>query len=173
MKKMTMTRASLAALGFVCAGALGADVLSPRPATAAADEPYADVEILRGMFASYDYNRDGRITAREFNAFRVLVFVSMDADADGRVSLDEFMAWEPGFAQLAEQRGREQQFNAAKRGAFRAWDRKDDGELDETEFSVNGSRDFVIADEDRNGSLTPGEFAAGYPILARIAKALR
>jgi hypothetical protein len=101
MKKMTMTRASLAALGFVCAGALGADVLSPRPATAAADEPYADVEILRGMFASYDYNRDGRITAREFNAFRVLVFVSMDADADGRVSLDEFMAWDPGFAQLA------------------------------------------------------------------------
>jgi hypothetical protein len=98
MKKMTMTRASLAALGFVCAGALGAEVLSPRPATAAADEPY---EILRGMFASYDYNRDGRITAREFNAFRVLVFVSMDADADGRVSLDEFMAWDPGFAQLA------------------------------------------------------------------------
>jgi hypothetical protein len=173
MKKMTMTRSSLAALGFVCVGALGAYALSPRPATAAADEPYAGVEILRGLFVSYDYNRDGRITPREFNAFTQVVFVSMDTDADGRISREEFVAWDPGFAYLAEQRGKEEPFKAAKREAFRAWDRDSDGELDETEISVNGAHDFISADKDGNGSLSPGEFAVGFPILARVAKALR
>jgi hypothetical protein len=121
MKKMTMARSSLAALGLVCVGALGAFGLSPRPAIAA-DEPYAGVEILRGLFVSYDYNHDGRITPREFNAFTQVAFVSMDTDADGRVSREEFVAWDPGFAYLAEQRGKEEPFNAAKREAFRAWD---------------------------------------------------
>jgi hypothetical protein len=83
------------------------------------------------------------------------------------------VAWDPGFAYLAEQRGKEEPFNAAKREAFRAWDRDSDGELDETEMSVNGAHDFISADEDGNGSLSPGEFAVGFPILARVAKALR
>jgi Ca2+-binding EF-hand superfamily protein len=138
----------------VCLVALGA--LSPRPAIAA-DEPYAGVEILRGLFASYDYSRDGRITPREFNVFTEVAFVSMDTDANERVSREEFMAWDPGFANLAEQRGKEQAFNSAKREAFRAWDRDGNGNLDAIEMSVNGAHDFIIADEDRNGSLSPGE----------------
>jgi len=165
-----MTRSVLAALGLVCLGALGA--LSPRPASAAADEPYAGVEILRGLFASYDYNRDGRITPRELNAFTELAFVSMDADADSRVSREEFMAWDPGFAYLAAQRNREQPFNAAKGDVFGTWDRTGDGSLDETEMLVNAAYDFVNADDDGNGTLDPREFALGFPILARIAKAL-
>ena len=63
-------------------------------------------------------------------------------------------------------------FNAAQRGAFRAWDRTGDGTLTETEMAVNAAHDFVIADEDRNGSLSPWEFAARFPILAILAKAL-
>jgi hypothetical protein len=51
--------------------------------------------------------------------------------------------------------------------------RDQDRNLDETEMSVNGAHDFIIADEDEDGSLSPGEFVVGFPILARIAKALR
>jgi Ca2+-binding EF-hand superfamily protein len=173
MEGTTLARTSLAALSFACLGVLGAQVLSPRAAVAAGDEPFAAVEVLRGLFASYDYNGDGRITPRELDAFRGLVFVSMDTDADGRISPEEFVAWDPGFNSLAEQRDKEQPFNAAKRDAFEAWDRDGDGSLDEIEMAVSGAHDFVVADENGDGSLSPGEFALGYPILARIAKALR
>ena len=70
-------------------------------------------------------------------------------------------------------RGKVQAFEAAKREVFRGRDRDGDGGLDETELSVNAAHDFVVTDRDRNGSLDPGEFAAGYPILAVIARVLR
>ena len=41
----------------------------------------------------------------------------------------------------------------------------EDGNLDETEMSVNAAHDLVVADEDRNGSPGPWEFAARFPIL--------
>jgi hypothetical protein len=83
------------------------------------------------------------------------------------------MAWDPGFATLARQKGKVQAYEAAKREVFGARDRDGDGGLDETELSVNAAHDFVVADRDRNGSLDPGEFAVGYPVLAVIARALR
>lgn len=167
-----MARTSLAALGAACLAALGVPMLVP-PAAAAPGDPYAGVEVLRGLFASNDYNRDGRISARELNVFTELAFVSMDTDADGRVSLKEFMVWDPGFASLARERGKVEAFEAAKQGVFKAWDRDGDGSLDETEMAVNGAHAFVVADEDRDGSLGPEEFAVGFPVLADIAKALR
>ena len=167
-----MRRASLAAAGLACFVAAVAPAPTPRPASAAED-PYAGVEVLRGLFASNDYNGDGRISPRELNVFTEFAFVSSDADADARVSLEEFMAWDPGFATLAEYRGKAQAYEAAKREVFGARDRDGDGGLDEAELSVNAAHDFVVADRDRNGSLDPGEFAAGYPILAVIARALR
>lgn len=167
-----MTRTSLVALGAACLAALGMSMLAP-PAAAAPGDPYAGVEVLRGLFASNDYNRDGRISARELNVFTELAFVSMDTNADNRVSREEFMVWDPGFASLARERGKVEAFEAAKREVFEARDLDKSGSLDETEMAVNGAHDFVVADKDRDGSLSPEEFAVGFPILADIAKALR
>jgi hypothetical protein len=167
-----MRRISLAALAVACLAISGVQMPLPRPA-AAADDPYAGVEVLRGLFAGHDYNRDGRISPRELNAFAVLVFVSTDADADGRVSLAEFLAWDPGFASLARERGKVEAFEAAKREVFEARDRNGDGGVDETEMTVNAAHEFVLADKDRDGSLSPDEYAVGFPILVVIARAIR
>lgn len=167
-----MGRASLAGLSLMSLVALGGQALPPRAAVAATD-PYAGVEVLRGLFASYDFNRDGWISARELNVFTELTFVSMDTDESDRISREEFMTWDPGFASLARERGKVQAFDAAKNGVFESRDRGRDGSLDATEVSVNGAHDFVIADKDRDGSLSPGEFALGFPILAALARALR
>lgn len=167
-----MGRASLAGLSLMSLVAVGGQAL-PLRAVVAATDPYAGVEVLRGLFASYDFNRDGRISARELNVFTELTFVSMDTDESDRISREEFMVWDPGFASLARERGKVQAFDAAKNGVFASRDRDGNGSLDATEVSVTGAHDFVIADEDRDGSLSPGEFVLGFPILAAIAHALR
>lgn len=165
-----MKKTPLVTLGIACIVLTGA-VMAPRQA--AAQDPYAGVEVLRGMFKSIDYNRDGRISAREFQVFVDLAFVSMDTNGDSRVSREEFMAWDPGFASVAQERGKTQAFEAAKLEMFRVWDRKGDGSVDESEMSVNAAHDFVGADRDRDGSMSPAEFAQNVPILATIAKALQ
>jgi hypothetical protein len=78
----------------------------------AAEDPYTSVEVLRGLYASIDYNRDGKISAREFNVYGELMFVSTDMNDDDQLSLEEFMDWDPGFATLAKEQGKEQPFNA-------------------------------------------------------------
>src|SRR3712207_1349753 len=119
-----MRLTSLAAVAAACLATFGVQMPPPRLAVAAAEDPYAGVEVLRGLFAGHGYNRDGRISPRELNAFAVLVFVSTDADADGRVSLEKFLAWDPGFASVARERGKVEAFEAAKREVFKARDCK-------------------------------------------------
>jgi hypothetical protein len=166
-----MRRTSLAALAAAYLVTFGVQ-LSPPAATA--EDPYAGVEVLRGLFAGHDYNRDGRISPRELNAFAVLVFVSTDADGDGRVSLAEFLAWDSGFASAARECGKVEAFEAATREVFEARDRNGDGGVDETEMTVNAAaHEFVLADKDHDGSLGPREYAIGFPILAVIARAIR
>ena len=62
----------------------------------------------------------------------------------------------PRLRHLGRATGQGAAVRVAKRDAFRAWDRTGDGHLDETEMSVNGAHDFVIADEDGDGPLSPG-----------------
>ena len=47
------------------------------------------------------------------------------------------------------------------------------GHLDETEMTVNAAHEFAAADKDHNGSLSPDEYAVGFPILAAIARTIR
>jgi hypothetical protein len=167
-----MRPTSLATVGLAWLVTVGTQALSPTPATAAED-PYGGMEVLRGLFASNDFNRDGRISLRELQVFANLAFVSMDTDSDDRVTLEEFMLWDPGFESLARERGKVEALEAAKREVFKTRDRDRDDSVDETELLVSCAYDFIEADKDQNGSLNPGEFAFDYPILGTIATALR
>jgi hypothetical protein len=71
--------------------------------------PTPGVEVLRGLFASDDYCRDGEISARELHAFSALAFVSMATDVDDHVSREEFMAWGPGSSLPATDPDRDRQ----------------------------------------------------------------
>src|SRR4051794_8385540 len=101
IRSVSMQGRPSAPLSLTCLAILVMLALPARPA-AAAGEPYAAAEVLRGLFVSYDYNRDGRISVREVHAFSELISVSMDTNDDGRVSVEEFLIWDPGFASLAD-----------------------------------------------------------------------
>lgn len=164
-------RGSRLVLGLTCLAAISEQALPQCSALAAENSSPVDLT-MRRLFASHDYNNDGRISPREATTFGWLAAVSMDADSDARISLEEFLIWDPGFRSLAEERGELEAYDNAQREVFEAFDRDRDGLLSEAEISVNIASSFVAADADRDGWLTPEEFVEGFPILAEIAEAM-
>jgi hypothetical protein len=80
-----MRRTSLAAVGLACFVAAGAQALTPRPASAAED-PYAGVEVLRGLFASnVDLPPASGGVGSERHAAASMVIPSMPARASAGV----------------------------------------------------------------------------------------
>ncbi|MGB0960249.1 MAG: hypothetical protein ACPGVK_08365 [Halocynthiibacter sp.] len=73
-------------------------------------------------FQSVDSAERGYIDLGEFSVFGDDVFISMDSDDSGELSLKEFPSWGFGMELVAEETGRMDALETAKRVVFSFWD---------------------------------------------------
>ncbi len=125
------------------------------------------------IFATIDTTQRGAIHAGDMEGFRDAVFAGMDTNGDRRVPYSEFVAWDPGFARIAEATGRMASYETASRVVFAFWDRDGSGELTEQEMRFAMTMDFRRADLDDDGLLELEEFIQGFPIMVAMRAALR
>ena len=95
-------------------------------------------------------NRDGAISAPEFEAARRRDFDGLDANKDGVLSRDEFVRPRgagPDVVRLRERR-------------FAGIDTNGDGRIAWAEYLAQGRRQFAALDRDRDGRVTRAEFEA-------------
>ncbi|WP_224816956.1 EF-hand domain-containing protein [Hasllibacter sp. MH4015] len=130
-------------------------------------------EVGQTVFATIDASNRGAIHAGELEDFRDAVFASMDTNGDRRVPFEEFVAWDPGFARVAEEAGRLDQYTTAARIVFAFWDRDGSGEMTEQEMRFAMVQDFRRADLDDDTLLTEDEFLQGFPIMVAMRAAIR
>ena len=91
---------------------------------------------------------------------------SIDGDGDLQITLDEFIAWDFGFAYLAEAEGGSDTFSAVKRTMFALADLDANSVIDQREWRLTTRWNFERADLDGNGVLTKSEFLNGWtPIV--------
>ena len=150
MGKLLFTAAGIAALCAVSASAQGLEIDN------------AGRELAGTIFASTDTDGSGMLSPEEVQAFGELVFVSVDIDDDGAFSVEEFRAWGFGFAELAQEQGRDNEFQVAHRIVFDLWDRDNDLAINRAEFDQGRKWSFVYSDLDGDSQVTEEEFLLGY-----------
>lgn len=161
---MTLARTSIAGMLCIAASAL------PLLAQDAGSEGRVVGETL---FATIDTSNRGTIHAGDLEAFRDAVFAGMDTNGDRRVPYAEFVAWDPGFARVAEAAGRLDHYTTASRVVFAFWDRDGNGEMSESEMRFAMTHDFRRADLDNDTVLSLDEFLTGFPIMVAMRAAIR
>ncbi|MEM0898401.1 MAG: signal transduction protein [Pseudomonadota bacterium] len=134
--------------------------------------PTAGCELAETIFGSIEDNPDGNVDLGEFVAFGKTVFTSMDTDENASISFAEYGEWDPGFEVLAEEAGREDEFETAKKILFAFWDRDGSKTISQQEFHQAMTVDFRRADIDQNAFLTRDEFLLGYIVNVAYRSAL-
>lgn len=128
---------------------------------------------LAGLaFESIDTAERGFVDMGEFLSFGGDIFVSMDADESNHLSLEEFTSWDYGMLEVAQDRGREQAYEAALRIVFAFWDRDGSGEVSRTEHRQSLSFDFQRADTNGDALLDKPEFFGGFTVMVALQAAL-
>ena len=135
--------------------ALAAPVLLGAPAHAAMTVEEAEAI----LFDSHDANGDDFVTPRELEEFRSLAFAASDADGDGRISAEEWKVFDPGFLNIAIERGLTMELADAKGETFARYDTSGDDHISDDELTAAIFRDYVAVDEDDDGRLSRAEFA--------------
>jgi EF hand len=125
------------------------------------------------IFTSTDLTGDGTISRRESVIYTDLVFVSMDANSDGELTMEEYAGWDPGYFLLAQEQGRESQFDAAKERNFQSLDLNGDGALEFEEYSVAMLYDFYKADVNQDRGPSQQEFVEEFRVLNEVRSALQ
>lgn len=143
-----------------------AAALALTPLTAAAQSPMTAEEALALLFQSQDADGNGVLSPREVAEFRRLAYISLDTNADMMASSEEWLAWDPGFEPVARQIGRLEAFQTAKTELFTMHDANEDGFVSDAEMKAGFFDQFVKADADESGTLSPEEHA-GFEIVAR------
>ena len=90
---------------------------------------YAETEgrrLATLAFKSVDENQDGYASLEEQMRQAENIFVSMDADDNGILSWQEISTWGFGMEDVAQESGREQAYQTARKVVFDLWDRSDD-----------------------------------------------
>ena len=148
--------------------ALATLLLSPVPSAHAAMSAGEAQAIL---FKTQDVNGDGYISPREFEGFRRQAKAAMDSDGDGRVSREEWGEFDPGFLGVAEEAGRGMALMDAKDAVFARYDVSGDAYLSNEEMMAGLFRDFLEADADDDGRISPDE-AKNVRIIMTFADSL-
>lgn len=128
--------------------------------------------INKTAFETVDANGDGRVSRREIDHYRGLVMLSQDADDDGVVTFDEYNAWDMGWRQAAEARGKSEPLKSARAEVFDFWDKNDDGSLSAAEQQMSQTLDFYAADVDRDHVIDFAAFSTRLRIIAAMNNAL-
>ncbi len=149
-----------------------AAALSMVAGASAADSASEGRELAQLAFSSVDQHGNGYVNLGDMETYRDLVFVSMDGDEDERITLDEFLAWDFGFAPLAEDRDRFVAYETAMKVVFVFWDRNGDGAVTPAEHRHAIVADFRRADLDDDALLTEAEFTNGFSVIAALRAAV-
>ncbi len=152
---------------------LGLGLLASGQMAAAEEVGLEGRKVGETIFATMDPTGRGWIHAGDLEQFRTLVFDSMDTDENLKVTYAEFAAWDPGFAYVAEAKGRSDAYTTASKIVFAFWDRNGNGELTEPEMRLAMTADFRRADLDDDALLSQDEFLMGFPIMLAMRAALR
>jgi|GEM_PF-406363 len=128
--------------------------------------------VNRTAFETVDANGDGRVSRREIDHYRELVMLSQDANDDGVVTFEEYSAWDMGWRQLGEARGKLDRLKAARTEVFDFWDKDDDGRLSAAEQLMSQTVDFYAADTDRDHAIDFTAFTTRLRIIAAMNEAL-
>jgi hypothetical protein len=139
--------------------ALAAALLAAEAAHAA---PHGRAEFI----ADYDLDKDGKVSAAEFNAVRGQRFAGMDLDKNGGVDEREYVAEYTARldAQLAAsdqtaERKAEERVRQLRQAhvRFGVLDRDRSKAIDLAEFEASGKRAFAEQDGNGDGAVTAGE----------------
>lgn len=124
-------------------------------------------------FASIDEAGKGYVDMGDMERFRSSVFAGMDADDSGKVNYEEFQTWDPGFREVAVNKGKPEAYTTATKIVFSFWDRNGDGALTESEMRYATFSDFERADIDGNSVLSEAEFLNGFGIVVAFRASIR
>ena len=124
-------------------------------------------------FKSTDLNSDGVILLGEYRTHAGYVFVGMDEDENDSLTMEEFGFWGFGMLGIAEQSGRTQAYETARKVVFDLWDRSFDWEVSFREFNNGITDDFKQADYNGDEELTEDEYLKYSIINITLRSALR
>lgn len=99
-------------------------------------------------FERIDANKDGAVSADEFDTARRRDFDLLDANKDGFLSRPEFI----------NQRGADPHLQRLRERRFQELDGNRDGRIGRDEYLAYGRSLFVLLDRDRDGRITRAEF---------------
>lgn len=118
------------------------------------------------FIADYDLDKDGKVTAQEFQSVRAQRYAATDANKDGGVDETEYVEEYRARleAQLAAsdesaERKEEQRARQIRQAhvRFDVLDKDKDGKISAAEYDASGQRAFAEQDGDGDGVITPGE----------------
>ena len=131
-----------------------------------------DEDILGAQAASFkvfDADQDGKATAAEVAAGAKSIFAALDPDGDGAVTQNEFGEFSMGFAPLAEQLLRRDEYRAARNVIFTRWDMNADTQLSQAEITAALLEEVYTASE----AAADQEAYAKSRFIAEMGAALR
>jgi Ca2+-binding EF-hand superfamily protein len=109
-----------------------------------------------GEFAQMDANNDGAVSSSEHEVYARKMFDAIDTNHDDKVTADELDAAEGKVSRHAS--GPTEISSAAR---IRRRDMNADGIISQGEQADGAAQKFQMLDADKNGQLTPQEFASG------------
>lgn len=119
-------------------------------------------ELAMTIFETVDTDGSGDLSPAELDAFRELIWASMDADENKSISLDEFKLWSFGYDSIAEEAGRQAEFETVRLLIFDLWDRDNDLAVSSDEMAAALLESQAYADLNGDGVLQPEEFMMNY-----------
>lgn len=150
-----------------------AALLITTTSTSFAEQKTSGRALAELSFESVDESGKGYLHLGDIEEGRINIFTSMDADDNNNIDLDEFLAWDYGFANLANESNKQIAYRTALKVIFNLWDRNADGKITQTEHRRAVVRDFNRADINHDGILDKKEFILGFSVLVAIRAALK
>jgi len=119
--------------------------------------PLASAYPASAELKAIDTNHDGRISSGEHEVYARKMFDQIDTNHDDNISAEELDAAQ---GKISTHAGGSSAMNSAQK--IRRFDTNGDGAVSQTEQAAGARLKFQLMDADKNGELSPQEFAAGW-----------